>query len=100
MNEIKNAVSACIHARDQIRPGHRTLRRNTGGEQAKRSLLGQYGEVRHLALGHELFQQLRVHAVNAENNELVIALPLSRLAGKQQHSRSAHQQEETKLLDS
>ena len=99
MDEIKDAVPACIHAGDQVRPGHRTLRRNAGGEQAERSLLRQGGKIRHPALGHELFQQLRIHAVDAENDDLLIALPFSGLAGNQQRSRRAHQQGQNKFPD-
>jgi hypothetical protein len=43
---------------------------------------------------------LRVHPVNAKDYELLITFPFSRLAGKQQHSGNAYQQEEAKLLDS
>ena len=42
---------------------------------AERSLLRQRRKIRHLALGHELLQQLRVHAVDAQNDELLIAVP-------------------------
>ena len=100
MNKIKDAVAAGIHARDQVGPGHGTLRRNAGGEQPKRSLLGQGGKIRHLAFGHEPFQKLGVHAVNAENDELLIAMPFSPLARKQQYGGSAQQQGENKSLDS
>ena len=97
MDEIEDAVPAGVHAGNQVRPGHRTLRRNAGGQQPERSLLSEGRKVRHLALGHELFQKLRVHAVDAENDELLIAVPLSGLAGKRQHGRCAHQQAENKL---
>ena len=60
----------------------------------------QRRKIRHLALGHELFQQLRVHAVDAQNDELLIAVPFSGLAGKQQTRRRAHQQDEDKFPDS
>jgi hypothetical protein len=39
-------------------------------------LRGQLGEVGHLALAHELAQQLRVHAVDAENDQPLVAAPL------------------------
>ena len=100
MNEIKDAVSAGIHARDQVGPRYRTLRWNTGREQAKRSLLAQDGKVRHLALSHELFQELRIHPVNAEDDEFLVALPLLALARKQKRNRSAQQQGKTKFLES
>ena len=100
MNKIKDAMPARIHARDQVGPRHRALGRNAGGEQTKRPLLGQDRKVRHLAFGHELLQKLRVHAVDAENDDLPVAVPFSRLAGKQRHSDGTQQQEETKFLDS
>ncbi len=56
MDEIKNAVPAGIHASNQIRPRHRTLRRNAGGQFAEISLRRQFGEVRHLAFAHKLAQ--------------------------------------------
>ena len=99
MDEVKDAVPPGIHARDQVRPGHRTLRRNAGGEQTERSLPHQGGEIRHLALGHELLQQLWVHAVNAKNDELLIAMPFSRLAGNQRRSGNTHQQGEDNFPD-
>ena len=68
MNKIKNAVPAGVHPRDQVRPRHRTLRWDTSGEQTKGSLRGEQRKIRHLAFSHELFQELRVHAVDAEND--------------------------------
>jgi len=93
-------VAPGIHAGNQVRPCHRTLWRNAGGQQPEGSLLGEGRKVRHLALGHELLQKLRVHAVDAQDDELLIALPLSGLAGKRQHGRCAQQQAENKLPDS
>src|SRR5205085_10911763 len=75
VNEIKNSVSACTHSGDQIRPSHWTLRRNAGGKRAERSLLGQCREVRHFALRNILLQKLRVQAINAEDDEFLIAMP-------------------------
>ncbi len=100
MDEIKNAMPACVHAGDQVRPGDRALWWNAGGEQAKRPLSCQCRKIRHPALGHVLLQQLRVHPVNAQNDELLITVPSPGLAGKQEASRSAHQQEETQVPDS
>src|SRR5579862_1436521 len=75
VNEIKDAVPAGVHACDQVRPSDGALRRNAGGEETERSMLRESGKVRHLALGHEFLQQLRIHAVNPKNDELLIALP-------------------------
>ena len=75
MNKIKDAVPAGVHASDQVRPSHRTLRRNAGRKLTKRSLLHQFGKVRHLPFPNEFTQELRVHAINAEDDELVVAVP-------------------------
>lgn len=68
MNEIKDSMAAGIHARDQVRPRHRTLRRYAGRQMAERALFGQAGEVWHLALGHELCEQVGVEAVDAQDD--------------------------------
>ena len=39
-------------------------------------MLYQLREIRHLAGAHELPEQLWIHAVNAEDDELVIAMPI------------------------
>src|ERR1700733_2455823 len=71
MNEIKDSVSARIHSSDQVRPRHRTLRRNAGRQTTERSLLGQPRKVRHLALGHKLRKQVRIKPINAEDDHLL-----------------------------
>ena len=60
----------------------------------------QRRKIRHLALSHVLLQQLRVHAIDAQNDELLIAVPFSGLAGKQETRPNAYQQEETQAPDS
>ena len=99
MDEVKDAMPARVHACDQVRPCHRTLRRNAGGKQPERSLLNQGGEVRHFALGHECLQQLRIHAVDPENDELLIAPELPGLAGNEQCGRGAKQHGEPQVPD-
>ena len=69
MDEIKDSVPAGIHSRDQVRPCHRALRRDAGRQTAERSLLGQPREVRHLALRHELCEQVGVEPVNTEDDQ-------------------------------
>ena len=76
MNEIKNPVTAGVHPGDQIRPRHGALRRDAGGEFPKVALRCQLREVGHLALTHELAQELRVHAIDAQDNQALIAVPL------------------------
>jgi hypothetical protein len=70
VNEIKNSVPAGIHSRNQVRPRHRALRRNAGRQTPERSLFGQPGKVRHLALRHELREQVGIKPVNPENDQL------------------------------
>ena len=76
MNKIEDPVATRIHASNEIRPCHRTLGRDAGSKLAKISLRGQFGEIGHLALAHELPQQFRIHAVNSQNDETVIAAPI------------------------
>ena len=82
MDEIKNPVPAGIHPRNQIRPCHRTLRRNAGGKLAKRPPLRQRRKVRHLSFRHKTSKQLRIHAINAQHNQLLVAVPFLPLARK------------------
>ena len=93
MNEIEDAVAPGIHARNQIRPGDRTLRRDTRGEWPEVSRGGELGKVGHLALAHELLQELRIHSIDAQNDEAMVAAPLGacRPAGRQ-HSRRYQKQ--------
>src|SRR5262249_41958249 len=72
VNEIEYAVATGVHAGNQVRPGHRTLRRDARRELPKRSLLQQLREVRHFPFPHELLEQMWIHAVNAENDEFVV----------------------------
>ena len=78
MDEIEDAVAAGVHAGDQVGPGDRALGRNAGGELAERSFARELGKIRHFALLHELAEQLRIHAINAENDELVRIRALAR----------------------
>src|SRR3954466_9580343 len=71
MDESQDPMPARVHARDQVRPGNWTLRRNTGRELAERPLLREFGKVGHLAFRHELPQQLRIHSIDAENDQLL-----------------------------
>src|SRR6266849_6670393 len=69
--EIKDSVPARIHARNQVRPRHRALWRDAGRQTPERSLLGQPGKVRHLALRHELREQVRIEPVDTEDDQLL-----------------------------
>ena len=56
MDEVEDSVSTGVHARDEIRPRHRTLRRDAGGEWAEIALSLELREVGHFALAHESVQ--------------------------------------------
>ena len=71
MDEIEDAVTAGVHAGDHAGPGHRTLRRDRGGQAAKRALLPEMIQVRQI--GEVSFHKNRIHAVDAEHDH-----PLSR----------------------
>jgi hypothetical protein len=96
VDEIEDPVPARIHARDQVRPSHWALRRNAGRQAPERSLRGQPGKVRHLALGHEPREQIRVKPVYTEDDQLSGAnrSSPSALAGeKQAQTHGAHSQQ-------
>ena len=101
MDEIKYPVTAGIHASDQIRPCNRTLRRNAGRELPKRSLLHQLREIRHLSFPDKLLQQLRIHAVNAEDYQLVVTVPtrFAAYVGNQKDAANYDQQPSQRQKD-
>ena len=101
MDEIKYPVTAGIHASDQIRPCDRTLRRNAGRELPKRSLLHQFRKVRHLPFSHKLGKKLRVHAVNAEDNQPVVTVParFAAFVGNQKDADNYDQQPNQRQKD-
>lgn len=94
MNEIENAVSAGVHAGNHVGPRHRALRRDARGQRVIRAFLHQPGKVRHLPFLHEFVQELGIHAVDAENDELVLAVPVAAgaLAGIEQQCCQQQQQ--------
>lgn len=85
MNEIEDAMTARVHARNKVGPRHWTLRWNAGGEQAKISLSLEFGEVGHLTFAHEAMEKLGIHAVDAENDQTMVAvgIGLGEMAGGQ-----------------
>ena len=93
MDKIKDPVPASIHSSNQVRPRHRTLWRNARGQPFKRPLLRQSGEIRHLAVGHELGKQVGIEPVDAQNNHLAgRGCPVPRmLAGDKQGQASGAQ---------
>lgn len=74
MDEIEDAVTAGIHPCNKVGPCHRALRGNAGGELAKISHGFELGEVGHLAFAHEPVQELRIHAIDAENDQALTAV--------------------------
>src|SRR5262249_53880510 len=75
MNKVEDGVPAGIHSRDQVRPRYRALRGNRGGQTAERAAGFQSREVGHFAFLHELVEQARIHAVNAQYDEPLLAVP-------------------------
>ena len=97
MNKIEDAVTAGVHSSNKVGPSHRTLRRDAGGERAKISLSFELGEVRHLAFAHEAMQQLRIHAVDAENNEALVGVGIrSSGVARGQHGHARDKQEKAR----
>src|SRR5262249_52335959 len=93
MDEIEDAVPAGIHPCNQVGPCDRTLGGNTRCKLAERPLCGQLREVRRLALAHELAQELRVHAIDTENDEPVPTAPLAAGAIASEQDNKAEDQQ-------
>ena len=74
MNEIEDAVTTRIHPRNKVGPRYRTLWWNAGCELPKISLSLEFCEVGHLAFAHKAVQELRIHAVDPENDQALIAV--------------------------
>ena len=97
MNEIEDAVASGIHSGNQVRPRHRALRRNARRKLAERSLLHELGKIRHFAFLDESLQQMRIHAIDAEDDHLIVTVPATGpLTGQHGHSASQQQQREHK----
>src|SRR5262245_41627919 len=75
MDEIEDAVSAWVQAGDERRPGDRALRRNRSAEALVVPLRSELGERGELPGGHEAVEQVRVDAVEAEDQH---AMPRGR----------------------
>ena len=95
MDEIENPVPSGVHASDQVRPRDRTLRRDAGAEFSEGALFSQAGEVWHLPFLHEFSEELRVHAVDAKDNQFLTAARVgaSALAGRQQEGADTQHQD-------
>ena len=66
MDEVEDAVAAGVHAGDHAGPGHRTLRRDRGGQAAKRAPLPETIQIRQI--GEMSFHKNRIHAVDAKHD--------------------------------
>jgi hypothetical protein len=96
VDKIKDTVSAGVHSRDQVRPRDRTLRWDAAGQTPERSLLRQAGKIRHLALRHELREQIRIEAVNPQDYHLPGAdcsAPRTSAGNKETETRGAQSQQ-------
>jgi hypothetical protein len=93
MNEIEDAMSAGVHPCNQVRPSDRTLRWDARAKLLEGALLSQAREVGHLPIRHELAEKLRIHPVDAEDDELLVTPPLAArpLARGQQQQRRTRQ---------
>src|SRR5258708_35648795 len=93
MNEVEDAVTAGVHPCNKVGPCHRTLRRNAGGERAKVPRGFESCEVGHLAFAHEAMQELRIHAIDAKNDQTLTAVGIrARGATGWQHRGCAQEQ--------
>ena len=69
VDEVEHAVAPGVSPGDEVRPGHRALRRGAGSQPLKGPLLGQTGEVGHAPFVHQALQDHRIHAVDAEDED-------------------------------
>ncbi len=70
MDEIENTMSSGIGSRDKTGPCDRTFRRDGGSQMPISSLLHEPQKMRQFTPGRHPFQDLRVHGINAENQQL------------------------------
>ena len=97
MDEVENPVPSGVHAGNEVRPRDRTLGRDAGRQLPERALIGEAGEVWHLPFLHEFSKELRIHAVDANDNKSFPAARVgaSALAGRQQNDGDARQRSES-----
>src|SRR5207245_1103159 len=81
MHEIENPMRSGTGPVDEIRPSDRTLRRDAGPQAAEPAGSAELGQMRQLSRAHHLFAQAGVHAVDADDNNL--------LAGRLRHTVTA-----------
>ena len=72
--EVVDVVLARVHAGRERGPRRRRLRRVRRAERRRRCRLRELLHVRQLAFVHPLLDELRVHAVEAEDDELLLEL--------------------------
>ncbi len=68
VQEIEDAMAAGIHTRDERRPRDRALRRVRRFQRHEAASGGEARQIRHDAFLHVLREQLRIHAVDAEDH--------------------------------
>ncbi len=71
MDKIENTVRAGPGTIDEVGPGHGTLGRHAGAEVAEAPRRAQLLEVGQQPIAHHGFRQSRVHAVDADYNNLL-----------------------------
>src|SRR4029079_2191233 len=72
--EVVDVVLAGVDAGGEGRPRGRRLRRVRRLQGREPALLRQRADVRQLAFGHPLLEQVRVHAVETEDDQLLAEL--------------------------
>ena len=83
MYEIEDAMLGGIEARDEGRPRHRALRRRGSREPRESALVAHAVKIRQL--GPVTLDKARVHAVDADDDQLSVAVrgaPASSTANK------------------
>lgn len=79
VDEVKDAMTAGIHAGNDVRPGHRALRRNTATEFTETAVTLQLLEVGHAPILHVPTQELGVEAIDPQHDNLVGYCPIPRV---------------------
>src|SRR5882762_4833721 len=91
MDEIEDAVTSWVHSGNQIAPGDRALWVDGILQWYKTAARGKRGKVGHFPSVHETLQQLWIHTVDTQNEELLFLCGRLRavLARKRQAQQGA-----------
>ena len=89
LHEVEDAVTAGVHAGDHGGPGHGALRRDGGGEALEIAFAAEAIEIGQRA--PVVFEEHRVHAVDADNDELAAGEARDRMRAAGCHEREDEQ---------